>query len=110
MTIKLINRGAVAIKKLALLISVLVIGVATAQGQQVYSGFADTAVANNYTAYQVTDDATVHPGIGMRYTIEQDWFLFGEAHHANRVPKSQEPRLFNPDEPRLVLIGGGIYF
>jgi hypothetical protein len=98
------------IERLVLIIGLCLIGSPAIQAEQTSWEQPHEAVSHRYSTYQVSDDATTPPGIGMRYSIQQQWFLFGETHHANQVPTSQEPRLFHPDEPRTILIGGGIYF
>ena len=98
------------IKRLALIIGLLLFGNPATQAEQSNWEQPHEVVRLSFSTYQVVNDATIHPGVGMRYSIAQDWFLFGEARHANRVPTSQESRLFHPEEPRTILIGGGIYF
>jgi len=61
----------------------------------------------DYSSYRLDRS---YPGVGMRYSVEQEWFLYGETRMANYRPRASEPQLFHPDEPRSILIGGGIHF
>ena len=90
------SRFVTSIKKSALLLLPLVLllaGLPTCQAQQINLRLAEDSVATSYATYQVVDDTSSHPGLGLRYSIEQDWFLFGEAHHANHVPLTQDSDL-----------------
>jgi len=98
------------IEKSALLASLLLLAMPVSQAQQVNLGLTENATTGSYSMYQIIDDASIHPGMGLRYKSEQGWFLYSETHHATAVPLTQEPRLFRPDEPRTILIGGGITF
>jgi len=104
------TRFSTNIEKTVLLFSLLLLALPVCQAQQVNLRQPDVAVLSSYSMYRIVDDVTIHPGLGMRYKLEQGWFLYGETHHANAVPLTQEPRLFRPDEPRTILIGGGITF
>ena len=98
------------VSTLVLVTGLVIIGIANSHAQPLL--FGQTVVNNTeqYSTYQVIDDGSFQPGMGIRYSVEQNWFIFGEARHANQVPLTQEPRLFQPEEPRTILIGGGIYF
>jgi len=98
------------VSTLVLVMGLAIIGIADSHAQSIKLGQSVERNANQYSTYQVNSDGSFQPGMGIRYSVEQDWFIFGEARHANPVPLTQEPRLFQPEEPRTILIGGGIYF
>ena len=98
------------ILNLGMLLGLILVNLPISQAQQVDLSLSQVAMTSSYDTYQIIDNTRVHPGLGLRYSVQQEWFLFGETHHATDVPLSQEPRLFDPDEPRTIFIGGGIYF
>ena len=102
--------GASLLTGLFLILSLPLAGHALAEKISLNMMTVDIKVTNPYHTYRIHQDSAIHPGLGMRYSVQQDWFLFGETHHANHVTKNQEPRLFHPDEPRVILLGGGVYF
>jgi hypothetical protein len=104
------SRFVTSINVLLLILALMLTGLSISRAQSLDLVFEGEIPTNYYATYRVVNDTRLHPGIGLRYTIEQDWFVFGEAHHARQVRLTQEPRLFQPDEPRMILIGGGIYF
>jgi len=104
------NKTRELILNLGMLLGLILVNLPVSQAQPIDLSLSQVAMTSSYDTYQIIDDTRVHPGLGFRYSVQQEWFLFGETHHANDVPLSQEPPLFDPDEPRTIFIGGGIYF
>jgi len=95
---------------LGIVLGLILVNLSASQAQPVDLRLPDLVMTSNYSTYQINDNSSTHPGWGLRYSVKQDWFLFGETHHAYDIPLSQETPLFDPNQRRTILIGGGIYF
>ena len=61
-------------------------------------------------ASQLDNETEMSPGIGLRLNMKKSWFVFGEANLLQADHISLENSFLYLEQPKSILVGGGIYF